>query len=167
MISLTFDFTGRRKERPMHCNQRLSFAYYEIQDILKKNKKRDLTVIHDKEAAVKYFSWDNDQWIYHSTMQTGSSRRKTELTALGSLVWAFHLDDSDNTAHKAFTGNRNLGSRKDLKKANNQKQYTEIADSSLGQGFKFHETVVSEVKSYDCGKNMESALLHTEPERVE
>jgi chitinase len=38
-------------------------AYYEIQDILKKNKKRDLTVIHDKEAAVKYFSWDNDQWI--------------------------------------------------------------------------------------------------------
>lgn len=41
----------------------VDLAHYEIQDILAKstNAKRDIQLIGDKEAAVKYFMWDTSQ----------------------------------------------------------------------------------------------------------
>lgn len=40
---------------------REDLAYCEIQDILEKNKKRGVTPVYDKEAAVKYVAWEDDQ----------------------------------------------------------------------------------------------------------
>ncbi|KAK4675375.1 hypothetical protein QC764_0077420 [Podospora pseudoanserina] len=57
-------------------------AHYEVQDILAKQnkKKRAIQVIHDREAAVKYFSWDNDQWISFDDRET-FAQRSNGLTA--------------------------------------------------------------------------------------
>jgi chitinase len=138
-------------------------AHYEIQDILNKNKKRDLTVVHDKEAAVKYLHWDNDQWISFDDADTFKQKKDwaNSVGFSGSLIWASDLDDYDNTAHKAFTGNNNIGSRQSLGDLNDQNKYAQTANSFLGQGCKFNETVVSDVKSYDCGKDMELVAYDT------
>ncbi|KAH8689785.1 hypothetical protein GQ44DRAFT_744815 [Phaeosphaeriaceae sp. PMI808] len=138
-------------------------AHYEIQDILNKNKKRDLTVVHDEEAAVKYLHWDNDQWISFDDADTFKQKKEwaNSVGFSGSLIWASDLDDYENTAHKAFTGNDNIGSRKQLSDYNLKDQYTETANSFLGQGCKFNETVVSDVKSYNCGKDMELVAYDT------
>jgi chitinase len=128
-------------------------SYYEIQDILKKNKKRDLAVTWDKQAAVKYFSWDNNQWISYDDAESFKQKKDwaNDIGFSGSLIWASDLDDYDNTAHKAFTGNNKIGSRDSLKKVNHQKEYTETANSFLGQGCEFNETIIDNVLGYDCG----------------
>ena len=128
-------------------------AYYEVQDILKKHKERDMTVTWDKAAAVKYFSWDNNQWISYDDADTFKQKKDwvNGIGFSGSLIWASDLDDYNNTAHKAFTGNNNIGSRYSLQKVENQKEYTDTADSFLGQGCKFNETVTPNVSGYDCG----------------
>ncbi|EUC49054.1 glycoside hydrolase family 18 protein [Bipolaris oryzae ATCC 44560] len=138
-------------------------AHYEIQDILNKNKKRDLTVVHDEKAAVKYLHWDNNQWISFDDADTFKQKKEwaNSVGFSGSLIWASDLDDYDNTAHKAFTGNQKIGSRKQLSDFNLKDDYTETANSFLGQGCKFNETVVSDVKSYDCGKDMELVAYDT------
>ncbi|KAF2130126.1 glycoside hydrolase family 18 protein, partial [Dothidotthia symphoricarpi CBS 119687] len=138
-------------------------AYYEIQDILNKNKKRALSVVHDKEAAVKYFSWDDNQWISYDDAESFKQKKDwaNDIGFSGSLIWASDLDDYDNTAHKAFTGNSKIGSRNSLDKVNHQQEYTETANSFLGQGCKFNETVINDVKSYDCGTDMELVSYDT------
>jgi len=65
------------------------------------------------------------------------------------------VDDYDNNAHKALTGNNKIGSRFSLKQVNNQKEYTETANAFLGQGCKISENNEKNVKSYDCGKDQE------------
>jgi chitinase len=132
-------------------------AHYEIQDILSKNKKRDLTVVHDKKAAVKYLNCDNDQWILFDDADTFEQKKEwaNSVGFSGSLIWASDLDDYEYTAHQALTGNKSIGSQIGLKDDNDQNKYAQTANAFLGQGCKFHEEVVSNVKSYDCGKDME------------
>ncbi|KAK3326620.1 putative chitinase [Apodospora peruviana] len=43
-------------------------AYYEIQDILAKNL--GITVHHTQDAAVKYMTWDTNQWIVYDDHKT-------------------------------------------------------------------------------------------------
>lgn len=119
--------------------------------------------MHDKTAAVKYLSWDNDQWISYDDADTFKQKQDwaNSVGFSGSLIWASDLDDYDNTAHIAFTGIKNLGSRKELEKANKYQEHVETTDSFLGQGCKFNETVVADVKSYDCGKDMELVAYDT------
>ncbi|KAH7317114.1 symbiotic chitinase [Stachybotrys elegans] len=87
-------------------------AHYEIQDIIGKNKKRGITPVHDKEAAVKYMTWDNDQWISYDDHETFEQKIKwaDDIGFSGSLIWASDLDDYEFSAHKALTGNTNLKS---------------------------------------------------------
>jgi chitinase len=70
-------------------------AHYEIQDILSKNKKRDLVPVYDKAAAVKYLAWDNDQWISYDDAET--FKQKVEwadsVGFSGSLIWASDLGE--------------------------------------------------------------------------
>lgn len=138
-------------------------AHYEIQDILNKNKKRDLTVVHDKEAAVKYLHWDNDQWISFDDADTFKQKKEwaNSVGFAGSLIWASDLDDYDNTAHKSFTGNNKIGSRKQLDDVNEKNEYKQTANAFLGLGCEFYKTVVSDVKSYKCGKDRELVAYDT------
>ena len=90
--------------------------------------KRDVNVVHNKEAAVKYFTWDNDQWISYDDadtfQQTVDWADQTGFS--GSLIWASDLgkqfrgllapspiyegylletkDDYQATAHASLTG---------------------------------------------------------------
>lgn len=59
-----------------YTNLQTDLAHYEMQDIISKNKKRGLVPVYEKTAAVKYMTWDNDQWIsYDETL-----RQKIEWT---------------------------------------------------------------------------------------
>ena len=51
-------------------------AHYKIQDIISKNKKRAITLVYDKTAAVKYITWDNDQWISFDDAETFDDKVK-------------------------------------------------------------------------------------------
>ena len=68
-------------------------AYYEIMDIIARNP--GITVHHDVEAAVKYITWDNDQWISYDDAET--LRQKVdwanEMGFAGSLIWASDLGE--------------------------------------------------------------------------
>lgn len=69
-------------------------AYYEVQQILQQNP--GITPIWDKTAAVKYFSWDNDQWISYDDADTFKQKVAwgDEVGLSGSLIWASDLGQS-------------------------------------------------------------------------
>ncbi|KAK0669896.1 bacteriodes thetaiotaomicron symbiotic chitinase [Cercophora samala] len=127
-------------------------AHYEIQDILsKQNKnKRAIQVIHDKEAAVKYFSWDNDQWISFDDKETFAQKIKwaDSLGLSGSLIWASDLDDYDNNAHKALTGNDKIGKRGSLEQVNDMEKFITDTNSFLGQGCEKLDKVEADLTAY-------------------
>jgi chitinase len=114
-------------------------------------------VHHDEEAAVKYMTWDNDQWISYDDADTFKQKKEwaNNVGFSGSLIWASDLDDYDNTAHKAFTGNKELGSRDSLKSDNIKHDFVETANAFLGQGCIFTEKVFQDVTAHDCGKGMQ------------
>lgn len=66
-------------------------AYYEVQDILKKNP--NINVIHDKESAVKYFTFDSNQWISYDDQDTFKQKVDwaNDVGFSGSLIWASDL----------------------------------------------------------------------------
>ncbi|KAK8127253.1 bacteriodes thetaiotaomicron symbiotic chitinase, partial [Apiospora sp. TS-2023a] len=83
-------FSGGAK--PGVCTQTSGYlSYYEIQEILAKNP--GIKVIHDEKAAVKYFTWDNNQWISYDDRDT--FKQKVEwangVGFSGSLIWASDL----------------------------------------------------------------------------
>ncbi|KAF3055152.1 Killer toxin subunits alpha/beta [Daldinia childiae] len=106
-------------------------AYYEIQDILK-NKKRDITPVYDKEAAVKYLAWNTNQWISYDDEETFKDKIEwaDSIGFGGSLIWASDLDDYELTAHKALTGKKDIGTALSL--AQTQKPFAAEIDASFG-----------------------------------
>ncbi|KAG5951737.1 hypothetical protein E4U53_002386 [Claviceps sorghi] len=96
-------FSGGAK--PGVCTKTSGYlAYYEVQDILKKNS--NIQVFHDKEAAVKYFTFDKNQWISYDDKDTFKQKVEWANDAgfSGSLIWASDLDDFEFTAHASLTG---------------------------------------------------------------
>ncbi|EEQ34605.1 symbiotic chitinase [Microsporum canis CBS 113480] len=98
-------------------------AYYEIQDILSKEKNTksllnngDIKIAHDKTAAVKYFTWYNDQWISYDDADTFKQKIDwaNSIGFSGSLIWASDL------AHKAITGKTNIESALTIKDSQEQ-----------------------------------------------
>jgi chitinase len=67
--------------------------------------------VHDKDAAVKYFAWDG-QWISYDDGDTFKEKIAwaDDVGFTGSLLWASNLDYYTFTAHKNFTGIKNIGS---------------------------------------------------------
>lgn len=63
-------------------------AYYEVADILQKNPS--ISPMHDEDAAVLYFSWDDDQWISYDNETTFKQKLDwaSEVGIGGSLIWA-------------------------------------------------------------------------------
>ncbi|KAH7303662.1 glycoside hydrolase superfamily [Stachybotrys elegans] len=79
-------------------------AYYEIQDIISKNP--GIVIHHDQEAAIKYMTWDENQWISFDDAETLKQKVDwaNNIGFSGSLIWASDLDDNSMSAHKALTG---------------------------------------------------------------
>ncbi|KAI4865394.1 family 18 glycosyl hydrolase [Hypoxylon rubiginosum] len=70
----------------------------EIQDIISSN---GITPVLDEQAAVKYMSWDNDQWVSYDDDET--FRMKMDyangLCLAGTMVWALDLDAASSGPH--------------------------------------------------------------------
>lgn len=69
----------------------IDLAYYEVQDILKRNP--NIKIIHDKEAAVKFFTFNTNQWISFDDKDTFKQKIEWANDAGfgGSLIWASDL----------------------------------------------------------------------------
>ncbi|KAF4332668.1 bacteriodes thetaiotaomicron symbiotic chitinase [Fusarium beomiforme] len=95
-------FKGAADKGPC-TNEGGILGYFEIQDILKKHK---VSKIHDKEAAVNYFSYNRDQWVSYDDKVTFQQKVKwADSVGLGGLmIWAIDLDDNDFTALSGLIG---------------------------------------------------------------
>ncbi|KAJ6071566.1 hypothetical protein N7499_009580, partial [Penicillium canescens] len=117
-------------------------SYYEVQQILAKNYQ--LKPVHDKTAAVKYLVFNHDQWISYDDKDTFKQKIDwaNDIGFGGSLIWASDLDDYSWTAHKALTGNDDIGKEVSLMQADQQKPLIQVVDTYLAGGcHKFSEEV--------------------------
>jgi chitinase len=75
--------------------------YQEIADIIAKN---NLQPVHDETAAVKWITWDTNQWVSYDDADTFKQKRDfANSRCLGGLmVWA--MDQVDQTASNGFGG---------------------------------------------------------------
>ncbi|KAI7511872.1 glycoside hydrolase [Hortaea werneckii] len=79
-------------------------GFFEIQEILKNGN--DIKKVHDKEAAVKYFRFDTDQWVSYDDAETFDQKVEwADSIGLGGLMsWAIDLDDNHFTALSGLIG---------------------------------------------------------------
>ena len=87
------EFTGGAKAGP--CSNAAGILdLEEIDDIISKN---NLKPIHDEKAAVKWITWDNDQWVSYDDTDTFAQKKDfANSRCLGGLmVWA--MDQVDQT----------------------------------------------------------------------
>ncbi|KAF9888672.1 hypothetical protein FE257_008430 [Aspergillus nanangensis] len=111
-------------------------------DVLSKHK--DIKVMHDTEAAVKYFSWDSTQWISYDDAETFKQKTDwaNDLGLAGSLIWASDLDDYTWSAHKALTGKSNIGKPVAALYDNQQQSLVDTINTDLGHAcYKFPDSV--------------------------
>ncbi|KAJ6032574.1 hypothetical protein N7540_003306 [Penicillium herquei] len=83
----------------------------EIQQIISDN---DLTPILEKEAAVKYVTWDKNQWVSYDDEETLEMKRKYANGKClgGRMVWALDLDDvnsKESVSDLTLSGLSSLG----------------------------------------------------------
>lgn len=100
-----------------------TLGYFEIRDIMKDQKPK---VVHDKEAAVKYFKYgsDNDQWVSYDDKETFKQKVDwANKVGLGGLmIWAVDLDDNEFSALTGLVG-------KSLRSFKAQLALTQITDT--------------------------------------
>ena len=87
------EFSGGAKAGP--CSDAAGILdLQEIDDIIAKN---NLKPVHDEKAAVKWITWDNDQWVSYDDTDTFSQKKDfANSRCLGGLmVWA--VDQVDQT----------------------------------------------------------------------
>lgn len=72
----------------------LDLSYYETQHILSNDSA--INVIHDKDAAVKYLTWNSTQCISYDDKDTFQQKRDwaNSIEFSGSLIWASSLGES-------------------------------------------------------------------------
>ncbi len=101
-------------------------SYDEIKKII---RKQGLTPVLDKTAAVKYMSWNSDQWVSYDDKETFQMKLQyaNEMCLGGTMVWAMDLDsvgdeeDEEASGINALlrsTSNLSLRMRSTLKSAN-------------------------------------------------
>ncbi|KAJ5448282.1 hypothetical protein N7445_003103 [Penicillium cf. griseofulvum] len=80
-----------------------TLAYFENQDITK-SQKRDM--IHDKEVAVKYIVFDDDQWVCFDNNETFKQKVDwADSVGLGGvMIWSIDQDDNDFSALASLLG---------------------------------------------------------------
>ncbi|KAI0595746.1 carbohydrate-binding module family 18 [Biscogniauxia sp. FL1348] len=93
---------------PGPCSQNSgTLTYREIMDIIT-NKK--LQPYHDKENAVKYITWNQDQWVSYDDAETFKQKIDfaNKLGLGGLLIWAIDQDTDDLQALRGVVGGNNL-----------------------------------------------------------
>jgi chitinase len=60
----------------------------------------------DEEAAVKWVTWDSDQWVSYDDGETMQLKIKAanKWCLGGTMVWAVDLDDTDGTSTSDYLG---------------------------------------------------------------
>ncbi|EAU32456.1 predicted protein [Aspergillus terreus NIH2624] len=86
-------------------------GYYEIMSILdgaSGKKRAKITPTHDKDAAVNYFIFDDDQWVSYDDKTTFKQKVDWADTIGmgGAMIWASDLDDDKYSAHAGLTGKK-------------------------------------------------------------
>ncbi|KAJ8123757.1 hypothetical protein ONZ43_g362 [Nemania bipapillata] len=93
---------------PGACSQNSgTLTYREIIDVVKNNK---LKPYYDKENAVKYVTWNQDQWVSYDDAETFKQKIDfaNDLGLGGMLIWAIDQDTDDLEALKGLVGADNL-----------------------------------------------------------
>ncbi|KAI0108999.1 carbohydrate-binding module family 18 [Nemania sp. FL0031] len=93
---------------PGACSQNSgTLTYREIMDVVKNNK---LKPYYDKENAVKYVTWNQDQWVSYDDAETFKQKIDfaNDLGLGGMLIWAIDQDTDDLEALKGLVGSSNL-----------------------------------------------------------
>jgi chitinase len=77
-----------------------TLSYKEIDQIIKQD---NLTPYYDKENAVKYITWNKDQWVSYDDEETFQQKIKfaNNLGLGGLLIWAIDLDTDNLDALRA------------------------------------------------------------------
>ncbi|RDW84130.1 uncharacterized protein DSM5745_04456 [Aspergillus mulundensis] len=89
-----------------------TLAYFEIQDIIKEDKP---DIVHDKDAAVNYIVFQEDQWVSFDDKKTFQQKMDwaNEVGLGGVMIWSVDQDDDDFSALEGLLG-RSIGSYKTL-----------------------------------------------------
>ncbi|KAF2261303.1 hypothetical protein CC78DRAFT_535764 [Lojkania enalia] len=84
-----------------------TLSYKEITEII---DSHSLTPVYDRENAVKYITWDNDQWVSYDDEETFKQKINfaNNLGLGGLLIWAVDLDTLDLKALKGVVAPRSL-----------------------------------------------------------
>lgn len=90
--------------KPGECtNSAGTLSNSEIRRIITEN---NLSPTFDTEAAVKWISWDTDQWVSYDDGETIQMKiaEANKLCLGGVLIWAVDLDDLDHTSSNDMLG---------------------------------------------------------------
>jgi len=84
-----------------------TLTYKEIQDIIKQHK---IKPYHDKKAAVKYITWNQDQWVSYDDKETFKAKIDfaNKLGLGGLLIWAIDQDTDDLEALNAVVSPKSI-----------------------------------------------------------
>ncbi|KAJ1325255.1 chitinase [Microdochium nivale] len=131
-------------------------SYREIQEIIKTHK---IEPVHDKEAGVKYITWNSDQWVSFDDQDTFKQKKDlaSKLGLGGYLIWAVDQDDSSLTALAAVLDPKPLGDFKSTDKGDenwtgtNELCYVTACGDQCKAG-------MIKITDQKCGKNQKSEL---------
>ncbi|KAH7160985.1 hypothetical protein EDB81DRAFT_924239, partial [Dactylonectria macrodidyma] len=132
-------------------------SYREIQEVIKVNK---IKPVHDKEAGVKYITWNTDQWVSFDDKET--FKQKKDLAAKlglgGYLIWAIDQDDAEMSALAAVLDPKPLGDFKSIDKGD--ENWTGTNEMCYVTSCGVEDCKPGEIKITDqkCGKNKKSTL---------
>jgi chitinase len=119
----------------------------EIKRIIDAN---DLEPMYDKTAAVKWITWDSDQWVSYDDETTLQQKKKyaDDNCLGGTMIWAIDQNSADGESMNNFLGTTNagvfakdvVGSSLELKKAVKETQqgmacYTSFCNTECQAGF--------------------------------
>ncbi|KAH9209045.1 oviduct-specific glycoprotein [Leptodontidium sp. 2 PMI_412] len=131
-------------------------SYREIQEIIDTKK---LTPVHDKDAGVKYITWNSDQWVSFDDKDTFKQKKDlaSKLGLGGYLIWAIDQDDAQMSALSAVLDPKPLGDFKTTDKSDENWTGTNEMCYITGCG---DHCQAGEIKITDqkCGKNKKSEL---------
>ncbi|KAK1146010.1 hypothetical protein N8T08_003658 [Aspergillus melleus] len=97
-------FQGSYGGKPGECtNSSGTLSNSEIRRIINEN---NLTPTLDAEAAVKWISWDSNQWVSYDDGETIQMKiaEANKLCLGGVLIWAVDLDDLDHSSSNDMLG---------------------------------------------------------------
>lgn len=103
-----------------------TLSYREITSII---DQHDLKPYHDEDAAVKYITWDNDQWVSYDDGDTFKQKVEfgNKLGLGGLLIWSIDQDTDDLKALSALLAPKELNTFK--KSADNAAFWQDVSSA--------------------------------------